>query len=126
MKKSGLIAVLIVFTLFFGWHCGYEKYPPNELVGVWKTSDQKYVDRFFVIDLDTITFGTGEKNFEIYSIKKLKKKVSPKEGGILYTIYYEEGGAVYTFAFFYTPAKGGTISLKNQRGIIWTKEKESR
>ena len=126
MKKSGLIAVLMVFILFFGWHCGYEKSPPNELVGVWKTSAQRYNDRFFEIDIDTITFGTGGENFETYAIKKVKKKVSPEEGGILYTIYYEEEGEVYTFAFFYTPAREGTISLKNQRGIMWTKEQGGR
>jgi hypothetical protein len=123
MKKSGLIAVLMVSILSFGWHCGYEKSPPNELLGVWETTAQRYNDRFFEIDTDTITFGTGGENFETYTIKKVKKIVSQEDGGILLTIYYEiEEGDVYTFAFHYSPARGGEIRLKNQTDMIWTKE----
>jgi hypothetical protein len=122
MKRGGLILVLMVLTIFFGWHCGYEKFAPNELVGIWETSAAKYADRFLKIDTDTITFGTGGGNFETYAIKKVKKKVSPEEGGILFTIYYEiEEGDVYTFTFYYSPEGEGTIRLKNQRQIVWKK-----
>ena len=121
MKKQKLLTMLIVLTLFFGWHCGYEKHAPNELVGVWKSSAQKYADRFITIDTDTITFGIGGGNVEIYTINKIKK--TSVEGSILYTIYFEDGeGVWYKFAFYYSPKDGGEFRKKNQRQIVWKKQ----
>ena len=127
MNKRRLFTVLMVLTIFFGWQCGYEKIAPNELVGIWKTSEPRYADRFIKIDQDTITFGTGEKNFEIYSIKKIYMKKVPKESSILYTIHYKNGEGVWCkFAFYYSPINGGVIRLKNQRQMVWTKEQSDR
>ena len=121
MYNRRFLIILITLAIFFGWQCGYERSAPNELVGVWKTQDQKYADRFLEIDTDTITFGTGERNFETYTIKKIKKGLETK--GMLYTVYYEdEAGNTYTFAFYYSPEMGGVLRLKNQREIIWEKE----
>jgi hypothetical protein len=122
MKRSGLVLVLIILTIFFGWHCGYEKFAANELVGIWETTAHKYADRFLKIDTDTITFGTGEGNVEIYTIKKLKMEKAPEERSVLYTIYYDnEEGDEYTFAFYYSSERGGTIRLKHQKHIVWKK-----
>ena len=121
MKNRRLLTLLIVLTIFFGWHCGYEKSAPNKLVGVWKSSDQKYADRFITIDTYTITFGIGEGNVEIYTIKKIEKTTA--EGSILYTIYFEDGeGVWYKFAFYYSPKDGGEFRKKNQRQIVWKKQ----
>jgi hypothetical protein len=120
MKNRRLLSILIGLAIFFGWHCGYEKSAPNEIVGVWKTSAPQYADRFITIDTYTITFGIGGGNVEIYTIKKLQK--TSAEGSILYTIYYENGDGVwYKFAFYYSPENGGTIRRKNQRQIAWKK-----
>ena len=124
MAQKRLFAVLIIFTIFFGWHCGYERIAPNELVGIWKTSAPKYVDRFFKIDQDIITIGTGGENVEIYTIKKIRTKKDPTERSLLYTLYYEnEEGVECKFAFYYSSEKGGVIRLKNQRHIVWTKHR---
>jgi hypothetical protein len=124
MKRSGFIVVLTILTIFFGWHCGYEKFAPNELVGTWKTSAPKYADRFLKIDTDTITFGIGGGNVEIYTIKKLKMKKALDERSVLYTIYYDgKEGDEYTFGFYYSPERGGTIRLKHQRQIVWEKQR---
>ena len=124
MAQKRLFAVLIIFTIFFGWHCGYERIAPNELVGIWKTSAPKYVDRFFKIDQDIITIGTGGENVEIYTIKKIRTKKDPTERSLLYTIYYEnEEGVECKFAFYYSSENGGVIRLKNQRNIVWTKHR---
>jgi hypothetical protein len=121
MNNRRLLTILIVLALFFGWRCGYESFAPNELVGVWTTSDPKYADRFLKIDRDAITFGTGEGNFETYAITKMKKGAEVQD--MLYTIYYEdEAGDTYTLAMYYSPERGGVLRLKNQREIIWTKE----
>ena len=120
MKYRIFLTILLVFAIFLGWHCGYEKSAPNEIVGVWKTSDQRYVDRFITIDTYTIRFGIGEGKVNIYTINKVKK--TSEEGGTLYTIYYENGeGVWYKFAFYYSPENGGTMRKKNQKQIIWKK-----
>ena len=123
MEKRGIVLVLMICTMFFGWQCGYDTGAPNELVGVWKTSAPNYTDRFLIIDTATITFGIGGGNIEIYTIKKLKMKEAPAERSVLYTIYYDnEEGDEYTFAFYYSPEGGGAIRLKHQRHIVWKKE----
>lgn len=124
MVQRRRLTVLIMFIIFFGWHCGYERIAPNELVGKWKTTAPKYADRFFKIDQKIITIGTGGENIEIYTIKKITMKKAPTEGSLLYTIYSKnKEGVEYKFAFYYSPEKGGVIKLKNQRHIIWTKHR---
>lgn len=124
MAQRRLFAVLILCIIFFGWHCGYERIAPNELVGKWKTTAPKYADRFFKIDREIITIGTGGETFEIYTIKKITRKKNPTEGSLLYTIYSKnEEGIEYKFALYYAPEKGGVIRLKNQRDIVWTKHR---
>lgn len=121
MNNKSFLTILIVLTIFFGWHCGYEKNAPNEIMGVWNTLEQKYADRSITIDTYTITFGIGGGNVEIYTIKKIKR--TAVEGSILYTIYYENGeGVWYKFAFYYSPENGGTMRKKNQRQIVWKKK----
>jgi hypothetical protein len=120
MNNRRLLSILIVLAIFFGWHCGYEKNAPNEIVGTWETTAPQYTDRFITIDIDTITFGIGGGNVEIYTIKKIEK--TSAEGSILYTIYYENGDGVwYKFAFYYSSANGGEFRKKNQQQIVWEK-----
>jgi hypothetical protein len=43
---------------------------------------------------------------------------------MLYTIYYENGAGVwYKFAFYYSPENGGEMRKKNQRNIVWKKQR---
>jgi hypothetical protein len=122
MKKTRFIAVLITLIVF-GWQCGNNEISSDDLIGVWKTSEPKYTDRSFEITKGTITFGIGEGNFEIYSIKKIRMEKIAEEKSILYTIYYENSdGDENIFAFYYTPEKGGIIRFKNQRQIEWEKQ----
>lgn len=122
MIQRKLFVALMLFTIFFGWQCGYERTAPDELIGTWKTSASKYADRFFTIEQKTITIGTGGETVEPYTIKKITIKKDSVEIGMLYTIYYkDEEGVKYQFAFYHSPEKGGVIRLKNQKHIAWTK-----
>ena len=123
MTHKRFFGALMMLSIFLGWHCGYEKTAPNDLVGIWETSAPKYADRFFKIDQDTITIGQGGDAFEIHVIKKIHAKKIPEERSILYTIYYEnESVDDYKFAFYYSPENGGMIRLKHKKNIIWKKK----
>ena len=122
MKKRIFLAIVMGLAIFCVWHCGYEKNAPQEIVGEWNTSAPQYADRSITIDTDTISFGIGKGNFEIYTIKKIEK--TSIEGSKLYTIYYENGeGVWYKFAFYYSPENGGEFRKKNQRQILWKKQR---
>ena len=107
-------------TLFFGFQCGKNRTVPDDLIGVWKTSEEKYEDRFFEIDRTTITFGTGGENSDTHPITNIEV-----EKGSLCTIYYKNAeGQEFKLSFTYQPAGQGEIKFKNQDQIVWTKEKK--
>lgn len=96
---------------------------PAELVGIWKTGDAKYKDRYFEFKPGTLTLGMGEGGAETYPIRSIQK--SQEERGTLYAVgymnYAEKVEDVLTF--YYDPRGGGTIRFKNQPEIAWAKEK---
>lgn len=112
----------IAFTCFFGCQSKDSTTVPGELVGVWKTSAPKYKGCYFELTQDSIIFAnvplSARTNNSISKIEKLHG--SGKE--IFYTIHYEDReGLGYKFSFFYDPSRGGTLRLKNQRGVVWGK-----
>ncbi len=116
------IPVLFIFCImvFFGFQCGKNNTAPDPLIGVWKTSDPTYADRFLEIDRSTITFGIGEGKIDTHSITNINV-----EKGNLYTIHYKnQEGQRFKCSFIYHPAGQGVITFKNQNQIVWTKEKK--
>lgn len=90
------------------------------MIGVWKTSNPAYADRFFEIERSTITFGIGEGKIDTHSITNIEV-----EKGNSYTIHYkDQEGQRFNFSFTYHPAGQGEITFKNQNQIVWTKEKK--
>ncbi len=124
MKIERVLIAFAILVALSGCQCGKNRSIPNDLVGVWKTSAPKYADRFFEIEKNTITFGTGEGNFEIYAITNIEVEKVREEKSTLYTICYEnEEEQKYKFAFYHYSEKKGMIRLKHQNQIVWTKEK---
>jgi hypothetical protein len=122
MRKLWFIATIIALTVFVSY-CGDKGIPPDEILGVWKTSEPKYADRSFGIGKESITFGIGKRNFKTYLTKKIHVQQFPQDNSRLYTIYYEDDeGEKGQFAFYYYYENGGVIRLKNQRNIEWKKE----
>ena len=93
---------------------------PDKLVGTWKTSAPKYVDRSFEITKNVIVLGTGQGNTDIHSISNIQEA---RDGeGILYTFSYtNREGQPDRFSFYYDSARGGVIRFKNQQEIEWTR-----
>jgi hypothetical protein len=110
--------------LFIALQCSKIKTAPEDLIGLWKTSDPKYEDRFLEIDRSTITFGTGGGNSDTHSITSIEIEKGPEAKGNLYTIAYDKEGQKFTFLIYYHPANQGTIRFKNQDQIVWTREKK--
>ena len=120
-----LILFIFLIIIFFGFQCGKNRTVPDHLIGVWKTSEPKYEDRFFEIDRSTITFGIGGGNFDTHPIINIEIEKVAETKGHLYTIYYKDReGQKFKFSFYYHPADHGMIRFKNQDQIVWTKEKK--
>jgi hypothetical protein len=123
MKRIRVVMAIALLAALIG--CGPErtKGVPPELVGVWRTTATKYADAdcFLGLTTATISFGTGGDDSYTRAVVAVEK--SQEDGGTLYTVFYRDDEGEYKFAFFYEPADGGVIRYKNQKGIVWTKQK---
>ena len=113
-----------ILILFFGAQCQKEFTVPEELIGVWVTDDQKYLDHPFEIKRDTLIFeqGLGYFDFDVFPIVDLEK--TDADGNTLYIIHYLiPAGRKFEFSFYYAATEGGVIRFKNQPEMKWTKKK---
>ena len=98
---------------------------PDGLIGVWTTEAPRYQDRFFDLRPEKVIFGTGNGNSNSNPIVAIE--TAEEDGHLRYNIdYWGSEGQEYTFSFYYDPANGGVITLKNQRNIDWRKERRQR
>jgi len=122
MKSRYTILALAVFISFFGCQLKGSATFPDGLLGLWKTSEQKYENCFLRLTKDTITFANTDflDSIAVNPISKIEKIL--KKGRILYTIHYKNREREkYKFSFYYDPSKGGAIRFKNQEEIEWRK-----
>ena len=98
---------------------------PDYVLGVWKTSQLKYHDRFFEITAATLTFGTGSGNQEIFSIDSVDK-VDLKNKTAFTIRYSDAQGTEFNLTFHYAPENGGVSRFKNQQHIEWTRTDKAK
>ena len=116
--KTFFIAGVLVAALAGCQRGGYDFVPEN-LVGVWETTHEKYSDRIFELRTDEIIFGPGGDSFARHSVVNVQEFEG--DDGLLYTVYYlGSEGAEYQFAFYYDPTRD-TIRFKNQATFEWTR-----
>jgi hypothetical protein len=122
MKLTSVAFAIGLLATTLGCQSGNGKTVPDNLLGVWKTSDPKYADRFIEIKNDLIIFGTGGENSNFHAIVDIDQS---REGKfIVYTItHLNHYGQRYKLSLYYDPFNGGTIQFKNRKHIIWTKER---
>lgn len=107
--------------------CGPEstKTVPEDLTGVWKTSDPKYADRSFQLTRDSVTFWTGEGQSYTRAVVKVTKVQENRN--VLYTVFYRDPGDPekfeFKFAFYYDAAADGVIRWKNHQYMAWVRER---
>lgn len=124
MKSKILLVAVAVLTSMAGLQCQKKATVPEQLIGVWQTTDPKYADHPFEIKEDTLIFeqGLGYFDFDVFPIVDIEK--SNADGQILYIIHYLiPAGRKFEFSFYYLPEGGGTIRFKNQPEMKWTKRK---
>jgi len=125
--KSERVLLLFIFIMmaFIQFRCGKNANAPDYLIGVWRTSDPKYADRFFEIERHVVTFDIGEGKFNTHPIINVEIEKTEKGKGTLHTISYKDEERQKTkFSFYYDPADQGQIRFKNQDHIVWTKGKK--
>lgn len=124
-RKMTSTRILVAFALLvtvIGCQSSTDNAVPDHLLGVWKTSHPKYADRFFEIKNDALIFGQGGEKIKLHALADIENTRQGKQ--IFYTItHINHRGQRYKFSFYYDPTDGGTIRFKNQKQIVWTKER---
>lgn len=120
INPTAIVLALALLATTLGCQSAKDNTVPNALVGVWKTSAQKYADRFFEITADKVIFAIGGGKTDSHPIAEIE--TLREEARILYIITYLSAEAnKYKFSFYYDPANGGVIRFKNQQHIAWAK-----
>lgn len=96
---------------------------PEGLVGTWETDHPDYAERFFSLSADEFSLlliGAGDTNPRRYQVISITRELD--QYGMLHTVEYADADGVdYHMAFYYDPADGGRVMMKNQRDMIWRK-----
>ncbi|MCZ6479433.1 MAG: hypothetical protein V3U42_06750 [candidate division NC10 bacterium] len=122
MTSTRIFIAMVLLATIMGCQSQKDNPLPANLLGVWKTSEPKYADRFFELTKDAIIFGTGGDNVDTYPIASIER--TRDEEGLLYNIHYlNREGQQYTFSIYYDSTNHGVIRFKNQKHFTWTKEK---
>ena len=85
------------------------------LIGIWRTAFPTHQDRGFGITEDTMRFYLDESSPQAYPIRSVRSE--RQSIGTLYTIEYEQDGAVVSMALFL--GSDGTLRLPNLDHILW-------
>jgi len=122
-RLKWLLAVLfcIVFTAFILPRFYHNRDLPEKLHGIWETDAEIFSDRYFVLDKNSVGFGTGDGKIDWYDITRVNEAVERNQ--VLYTIEFQNvEGSVLKRDFYYDSDNGGKIRFKNQPAIEWILE----
>lgn len=123
MKLKKPVLLLAVFIVFAAHSCMQTSKVPDELIGVWKTTDSEYTGTFLELTADKIIIGKKGGDVDAYTIKKIKReKVKGSEELYFVITYIDLGEKEYKFPLYFNPEDGGKIRWANRPKIIWTKE----
>ncbi len=125
MKRKTSLTAIFFFALLLAYSCSRDNILPNDMVGIWKTSSFQYADTYFELKKNRIIFKTKTGDINVHPITKIKRQKIAKDEWILYTIHYRNNEMQKVeFPFYYHTLDDGMILLKNQKNIVWRKEKQ--
>ena len=123
MARSGrrpLCAALGVASLLLAVSaCDDETFEtaPAEILGHWTTEDEGYADRAFEITTEELHLLQGGDTISSHKIDLVSLS---HDDWPFYSIEYTgEGDELFTFRFYLSQAKGGTLYFPNQRELLW-------
>jgi len=120
-KKTRIVAVFIFLLYLHG--CGKIKSIPEELLGVWETSDPRYAETYFEFGLNMLSFKDKEGNITDHMITSIKRKKTEGNNWLEYKIKYKNKETKeIEFSFYYDPTDKGSLRLKNQELIVWQRK----
>ena len=111
--------VIILLSVILSVFSSKVRDVPENLQGVWRTSDPAHADRFVELTPVTVSFGTGDGTVSTGLIKKIDEDARERE--TVYTITYRGETGDSKVSLIYEPSKR-VLRLKNQERIEWTKE----
>jgi len=127
-KRNRSLHIILSFTvvsclvLSFLTACS-EHTPPSDLLGVWRTSDEDFNDRYLEITPDSLIFGVGEGQEMVNAISAISSERGNQ--GIRYTFHYlDQDGEKWTLSLLFNSEDGGTIVIQN-RNEVWMKDEQS-
>jgi hypothetical protein len=117
----GLVLVFAALRTLI-WSHSAKTAMPDELLGVWKTTEPAYKNRVLEITPTALVFRVGGEAFGLHPVRHVVKE--ERGGSAVYTIYtieYEDGTEVATLSFQYVPTPRPAIWLQN-RTVAWRRE----
>lgn len=124
MRLKTLYAVLAICLIFSGYACEKRIVVPEELLGIWKTTEPAYEGCYFDIKKDRINIKTAEGTEYVDTIidVKINKKMST-EDRIYYILSCLTPDKVEDeLRLHYFPKeKPVVIRFVNQEKIVWKK-----
>jgi hypothetical protein len=127
MIRKSIIALVLFLVLYFAFFRQEDLFKttdmPQALIGVWATDSPRYAERFIKFDKKLLTMGLGEFGTTNYPIKELKRRMDGNQESfeLVYGQNNEPGQSLH---FEYDSADGGTIKIRNQKDVVWTRHKE--
>ena len=115
--KNFVIVIALCVSL---WGCSHRvESLPEDLIGVWKTADKRYAERYFELNADQLIFSTGGWGVTAHPIDRIEEH--NENGQTLYIIYYPtEEGDPSQLSFYYDSIQS-VIRFKNQAQFEWVK-----
>lgn len=88
------------------------------LRGIWTTTHPRYQDRFLQFSTGRVAFGWGEAGAGAYTIDAFDSEPAEKST-LVHIRYVDMAMTDYRLSFHYMDQRGGTIRMKNQKGVYW-------
>jgi hypothetical protein len=90
---------------------------PDEFLGTWETSSQRYAERGFTITSDSLRLHLGPRGVASYPITGVRAKRTADS--VLYTFHYRDGSSTLEMGLRMDP--DSALRLGNLPAVLWRK-----
>ena len=92
---------------------------PEELHGIWETSNERYEGRTLVLSKREVRFGADEQTTATHTVLSVERE-EEKDRDRLTIAYENDDGQRYTFRLCYNRLRG-TLWFAGQDKVVWKK-----